>query len=229
MGEYNTVYRVQQALQSLGIYIGELDGIDGPLTKNAVEHFQEIHGLTVDGIFGPETMEELFPSPIADRTDGMFPQAQVWPHESKVARFYGERGENIVRIDLPYPMQLAWDKAVFVHRMGVNRKVADSASRCFDKIASTYTTDEITDCGFDIFGGCLNVRKMRGGNRWSMHSWGIAIDFDPARNRLRWGRDRARLARPDCDTFWRIWEDEGWTSLGRTRNYDWMHIQAAHR
>ena len=79
----------------------------------------------------------------------------------------------------------------------------------------------------DRWGGCLNVRKMRGGSSWSMHAWGIAIDFDPDRNQLKWGRDRAVFARPDYDAWWRCWEDEGWTSLGRTKNYDWMHVQAA--
>ena len=79
----------------------------------------------------------------------------------------------------------------------------------------------------DLWGGCLNVRKMRGGSRYSMHSWGIAIDYDPGKNRLKWGRDRAAFAKPEYDTWWRLWEEEGWVSLGRTRNFDWMHVQAA--
>lgn len=58
------------------------------------------------------------------------------------------------------------------------------------------------------------------------HAWGLAIDWDPAHNKLKWGRDRARLARPEYDTWWRLWEEEGWVSLGRTRNFDWMHVQA---
>ena len=68
---------------------------------------------------------------------------------------------------------------------------------------------------------------MRGGTRWSTHAWGIAIDYDPDRNQLKWGRDRAAFARPEYDAWWRLWEEEGWVSLGRTRNYDWMHVQAA--
>ncbi len=79
----------------------------------------------------------------------------------------------------------------------------------------------------DQFGGSLNVRRIRGGKSWSMHSWGIAIDFDPANNQLRWGRDRARFAKPEYEAFWAAWEEEGWVSLGRTRNFDWMHVQAA--
>ena len=68
---------------------------------------------------------------------------------------------------------------------------------------------------------------MRGGTKPSTHSWGIALDWYPSRNKLRWGRDRASLAAPDCDDWWRIWEAEGWVSLGRSRNFDWMHVQAA--
>jgi len=30
----------------------------------------------------------------------------------------------------------------------------------------------------------------------------------------------------DCEAFWKAWEEEGWLSLGRSRNFDWMHVQA---
>jgi len=58
---------------------------------------------------------------------------------------------------------------------------------------------------------------------------GGSADFDPERNRLQWGRDRAAFARPEYDAWWRQWEEEGWVSLGRTANFDWMHVQAARR
>jgi len=60
-----------------------------------------------------------------------------------------------------------------------------------------------------------------------MHAWGVALDFDPNRNQLNWGRDRASFSHPDYDNWWKCWEEEGWISLGRKRNFDWMHIQAA--
>ena len=69
---------------------------------------------------------------------------------------------------------------------------------------------------------------MRGGSSWSMHSWGVAVDLDPDRNRLRWNSSKAYLARDEYKPFWKIVESEGWTSLGRERNYDWMHFQSAH-
>ena len=32
--------------------------------------------------------------------------------------------------------------------------------------------------------GCFNIRRKRGRNSWSLHSWGIAIDINAAWNRL---------------------------------------------
>ena len=68
---------------------------------------------------------------------------------------------------------------------------------------------------------------MRGAKTWSMHAYGIAVDLDPERNQLKWGRDKAVFARPEYVPFWNIVESEGATSLGRARNYDWMHFQFA--
>jgi hypothetical protein len=68
---------------------------------------------------------------------------------------------------------------------------------------------------------------MRGGTALSMHAWGIAVDLDPINNQLRWGKDRASFARPEYLPFWKIVEAHGATSLGRAKNYDWMHFQFA--
>lgn len=151
----------------------------------------------------------------------------IFPKQNECLKYYGNVGENQTTLKLPYKMKLAWDRSKTVSSLSCHEKVHDSMLRCFERIANSYDSAERAKLGLDLFGGCLNVRKMRGGSSWSMHSWGIAIDFDPDRNQLQWGMDRARLAKPDCETFWKIWEDEGWVSLGRSRNFDWMHVQAA--
>ena len=228
-----TATDVQRRLMELGIYAGPADGISGKRTVAAIRAFQRIHGLRVDGIAGPNTLAELFPAPIPER-DVEAPAAPVmqdaaprWPRQADVEKVFGAVGQNQTMLELPYPMKLAWDLRQPVKRFSIHEKVHDSAARCFARIADAYDAEARRLTGMDLFGGCLNVRKMRGGSAWSMHAWGIAIDFDPARNQLKWGRDKARLALPDCRTFWRIWEEEGWLSLGRARDYDWMHIQAA--
>ncbi|WP_300804485.1 M15 family metallopeptidase, partial [uncultured Akkermansia sp.] len=65
------------------------------------------------------------------------------------------------------------------------------------------------------------------GKSKSMHAWGIALDFDPVRNSYSCKAPHAGLSRPECEEWWRIWEAHGAVSLGRERNYDWMHLQFA--
>ena len=140
---------------------------------------------------------------------------------------FGAKGVDQVRLALPFVMRLAWQPSTLITSFLLHRRVHDSAQRCFQHIARAYDQEQRRELGIDLFGGCLNVRRMKGGKRWSMHSWGAAIDFDPTRNGLRSNHRNARLAQPDAEPFWRIWEDEGWVSLGRSKDYDWMHVQAA--
>jgi hypothetical protein len=122
-------------------------------------------------------------------------------------------------------MRLAWDLDTKITRFSCHRKVAQPMQEIFEEVLHVYGRQGIRDLGLDLFGGCLNVRKIRGGRSWSTHSWGISVDLDPARNRLRWGRDRAEFAKPAYNDFWRAVEKRGAVSLGKERNFDWMHFQ----
>jgi peptidoglycan hydrolase-like protein with peptidoglycan-binding domain len=60
------VSELQAALKLLGYYQGEVNGIYGDTTANAVSRFQEAAGLRVDGVAGPLTWKRLFPAtPVA--------------------------------------------------------------------------------------------------------------------------------------------------------------------
>ena len=50
----------QKILKELGLYVGVIDGIDGPGTKRAIKTFQKKAGLLPDGIIGQKTNEALF-------------------------------------------------------------------------------------------------------------------------------------------------------------------------
>ena len=57
-----TVTSIEEAqilLKNLGIYTGEIDGINGSLTKKAIREFQKLAGLVVDGVLGPNTINAL--------------------------------------------------------------------------------------------------------------------------------------------------------------------------
>lgn len=239
-----TVKEVQARLKALGYDIGKtgVDGRSGPAYQRAVKAFQIANGLTADGKVGPLTLAALDPVPVKAPTAvtaGLptypapppvaVPVAgkNAWPLQRDCMTYYGGVGLNQTTLVLPYPMKVAWDKKTLIRKFSIHEKVHDSAARAFEKIANAYDEKQRAELGLDLFGGCLNVRKMRGGSSYSMHSWGIAIDFDPERNTLKMTRSQARLAKPDCEEFWRIWESEGWVSLGRHSNYDWMHVQAA--
>lgn len=223
---------LQTKLKELLIYTGKLDGKPGPLTLAAIRGFQRINGLKVDGIVGPKTLAALHP-PLMPRVPDPSPKLRTdrvnntWPRQKDVPDFFGEVGKNQVMVTLPYRKWLAWDLRKSVNKASYHVKVADSALRVHARILAHYGLEEIDRLDLDVTGGTLAVRKMRGGTSWSMHSWGIAEDIDPARNQLKWGRNLARLDDKDYDAFWGFWEDEGWVSLGRQRGFDFMHVQAA--
>ena len=95
----------------------------------------------------------------------------------------------------------------------------------FNDLLNYYGYNEIVRLGIDLFGGCFNYRKMKGGSAWSTHSWGISIDLDPARNKLRETSRTARFARPEYKPMIDIFYKHGFESLGIEKNYDWMHFQ----
>ena len=53
------VRNIQTRLKSWGYYSYSVDGIYGWRTAEAVKKFQRRHGLTVDGIAGPRTLEKI--------------------------------------------------------------------------------------------------------------------------------------------------------------------------
>ncbi len=205
-----------------GIDSGKIDGFWGPQTDFAFEELEylERHGQR--------------PHPWRD-FDGPEANPNGWPleAEAELRAFYGEPGEparaSLVRIDAPYPLKLSWDPGTPVTRIACHQKVAESLERVLSGALDHYGLASLQELRLDFYGGSFSPRKKRGGTSWSTHAWGIALDFDPERNRLNWGRDRAAFARPEYDRWWELWEAEGWVSLGRVENFDWMHVQAARR
>lgn len=145
-----------------------------------------------------------------------------------IIKIYGEPGDNLnfATIFLPYPMRIAWDTKMTVSKMTVHKLEAEKVEAIFTDILAHYGYAEIKRLGIDLFGGCYNFRKMRGGKDWSVHSWACAIDLDPARNSLKATAKTAQFAKPEYKPMIDIFYKHGWYSLGREKNYDWMHYQA---
>jgi len=218
--EWNKTRKLIAALQLYckenKIDVGKIDGLNGPQTKYAVNALIfKLENGKPEPVWRPDEIEEVNPN--------------KWPSqdENSLNKFFGNPGENLVIIDLPYPLKLSWDKKTTVTKLKCNKKVKDSLQRIFSEVLKTYGLKKIQELELDVFGGCFNIRKKRNGTSLSTHSWAIALDFNPDKNQLKWGRDKAQFAKPEYEKWWKIWEKEGWVSLGRSRNFDWMHVQAA--
>lgn len=184
-----------------------------------------------DGWAGART-REAFDAALAGmgRADAPTVPAFRSPPQASVAERFGPAGGHDCtagRCELPFPFLIAWDRTQAISRFSCHSLVAPALTAIFAQAAAHYGRAAFEALGLHLFGGCFNHRPMRGGTSLSMHSWGIAVDLDPLRNGLKWGRDRARLGQPDAEPFWRIVESHGAVSLGRQRNYDWMHFQFA--
>jgi peptidoglycan hydrolase-like protein with peptidoglycan-binding domain len=101
------VAELQQMLQALGYYHGNIGGNFGPQTDAAVRAFQRDRGLTVDGWAGPQTMAALREGPAPEAPGSSAPPAAGTGDASlESALNYG-----IGQVGLPY-------RAVAGFRMG---------------------------------------------------------------------------------------------------------------
>ncbi len=146
---------------------------------------------------------------------------------SNIIRKYGNPGDEslFVKIVLPYRMTIAWDKKFSIGEMTCHKLVAGNFTIVFEMLLREYGLKKIQALGIDLYGGCYNFRKMRGGKDWSRHSWAIALDLDPDRNKLHETKDTARFARPEYARMEDIFYENNFISLGREQNRDFMHFE----
>lgn len=213
---------VQIVLHHAGYEPGDIDGYYGPNTREAFntwDYFQS-HGKAE--ILPGRTVEEI--NTAEDELEFK------WPSQKNVEKVFGKGGgpkATAGKVILPITMRIAWNLDQQIRQFNCHEKVAEPLTSIFNQAVSHYGESMFRELRLDLFGGCYNHRKMRGGTALSMHSYGIAVDLDPEWNQLRWGKDRAAFAQPSYDPFWRIVEAHGAISLGRERDYDWMHFQFA--
>lgn len=199
---------------------GAIDGLYGPQTEAASDRLRV---LTARGVL-PRSFTDISPARVNPYN---FP---VESYQSLV-EYYGQPCEgNLVKVSCPWLLRLDWDLSATTRTISIHEKLSGSLSGILESVYDIYGDEGIKLHGLDRYGGSFNCRKKRGSvSAWSTHAWGISIDWYPSKNKLKWDSDRASLADVDLDPWWEAWEKEGWLSLGRTENRDWMHVQAAKR
>lgn len=148
---------------------------------------------------------------------------------TSATKYYGTPNPTgkgyLVTIDLPFPMIPSWDKRQTVTKIQCHKLIAHKLQKALSDILCHYGLGEIKRLGINVYGGCFNYRLMRGGTEPSKHSWGIAIDLDPERNSLHATSATAQFAKPEYKAMIDIFYLNGFISLGREKNYDWMHFE----
>jgi hypothetical protein len=152
---------------------------------------------------------------------------QVWPLQRDCMSFYGKVGTNQVNCQVPFPLVIPWEKKTKLTQYQCHKLVKEPMERIWQRTLDYYGMQKIQELGINLFGGCLNVRPIRGGSTWSMHSWGIAVDIDPDRNGLHTSWKDSQMSKPEYKKFIEFWYDEGFINLGKEANFDSMHFQAA--
>ena len=131
----------------------------------------------------------------------------------------------LTTISIPFTMRLAWDLKTKVKTIRCHKLIAPKLVAVLNDILKHYGLAKIQELGIDLYGGCFNFRQMGGGGAYFRHSWGIAIDLDPARNLLKENHTTARFARPEYKPMIDIFYNHGFVGLGREKDYDWMHFE----
>lgn len=141
---------------------------------------------------------------------------------------YGKAGnENVlVNVSVPtnYPLKYEGKR---VKTIRVHKYVADRLAAALKDIINHYGEDiEKVAPAACVYDGSYYFRTSRGSSSTSVHSWGLALDFDAANNTMKMSAPKARLSQDIYKPFFDILEYHGFNSLGRRGDYDWMHVQA---
>lgn len=216
-----------------------------------IKNIQKVVGVTADGVIGSKTLtaiikkidgkeivkEEVDPlikkyieKPIKyTEIEYKYPLVKQSVLRSGTS-IYGKAGcENmLVNVPVPanYPLKYSGKT---VKTIRVHKYVADRLAAALQDIINHYGDDiEKVAPGACVYDGSYYFRTSRGSSSTSVHSWGLALDFDADNNTMKMSAPKARLSQDIYKPFFDILEYHGFNSLGRRGDYDWMHIQATH-
>lgn len=196
-----------------------------------IKKIQSTVGAEPDGFFGPLSRAALtrylgamvpydcdFPKPTTHGMDEYYGDFGKWlaldnPHKKEFRADW--MNENLVYLNVRGLGMTYNNKPVT--RVRIHKKLAPSLLGILRQLSEKFPDV------LENYGGVFNIRSMRGGDRWSMHSWAAAIDLSPSRNGFRtlW----PQVADMPLGVM-EIFAAHGWLSLGGVYGFDAMHFQA---
>jgi hypothetical protein len=107
-----------------------------------------------------------------------------------------------------------WPTTAPFKRMYVNKDLVPYLDKVFETLIEKDLFKELK-----TYDGCWNIRPIRGTtDKWSMHTFGIAIDINASENPLGGPVNFS----PE---FLQCWRDSGWTCGADFKRLDGMHFQ----
>lgn len=213
-----TIKNIQKAVGTTA------DGVIGSKTLTAI--INKLGGTTVKKVTVDPLIQKYIDKPIkyteVNYKSSLVKQSVLRSGKSA----FGKAGcENmLVNVPVPANYPLKYDgkpvKSIRIHKL-----VADRLAAALQDIINHYGEDiEKVAPGACVYDGSYNFRNSRGSSSTSVHSWGLAIDFDAAKNTMKMAAPKARLSQDIYKPFFDILEYHGFMSLGRRGNYDYMHV-----
>lgn len=213
--------------------------------KTTIKNIQTVLGVTADGIIGSKTLAAALDAiGVKDEVDPLIEKYLNKPVTFTEVKYkqnllkqstirsgnsvFGKAGNEsyLVSVKVPenYPLKYAGQR---VKTIRIHNLVSDRLEAALNDIINFYGEDiEKVAPGACVYDGSYNYRKTASGSSQSIHSWGLALDFDAGNNALKTKAPNARLSQPIYKPFLDILEHHGFASLGRHEDYDWMHVQA---
>lgn len=211
----------QHILNSKGFEAGSVDGYAGHNTNNAYEawEYKKIHGKK-------ESVKRK-PAPYKPSK----PSGGYIPTQAECPSYYGKTRKQVesqlVTITVPFYFVIAWNKRQKTNKLRLHKKCAQRFKDAWTEVYKHYGDAGMKKLGLNVQGGTFIWRKMRGGSRLSMHSYGCAQDVHPKGNGLRVGCPQAKFCKPEYKAFLDIMEKHGCLPAIRLWGKDAMHFQVA--
>ena len=162
-----TMKRLQMNLKYLGYYDGEIDGIKGEKTLNAIKQFQADKGLIVDGIAGQKTIDCIRSIIVVDQQRFNITVDGVAGPETEKA--WNNYCENNTWDTIKY-----FKKSEFTCKCGCGlNNIQLSIVKIADKVREHFGSPAIVTSGTR----CKKHNKEVGGVSNSRHLQGKAIDM----------------------------------------------------